>query len=31
MIIPGVGHTPHKEAAETVLEQSAGFIRTTSR
>lgn len=26
MIIPGVGHTPHKEAADVVLEQSAAFI-----
>ena len=26
MIIPSVGHTPHKEAADVVLEQSAAFI-----
>ncbi|GAB3812584.1 alpha/beta fold hydrolase [Pontibacter rugosus] len=26
-IMPGVGHTPHKEAAEQVLNKSAAFIR----
>lgn len=28
LIIPAVGHTPHKEAKEIVLEHSAGFIGT---
>lgn len=27
LIIPSIGHTPHKEAAEIVLESSASFIR----
>lgn len=26
LIIPEIGHTPHKEARETVLKESAGFI-----
>jgi len=28
LIIPAVGHTPHKEAKEVVLEQSASFIKS---
>ncbi|WP_300689067.1 alpha/beta hydrolase [Chryseobacterium sp.] len=29
-IIPNIGHTPHKEASELVLEKSAEFIRKNS-
>jgi pimeloyl-ACP methyl ester carboxylesterase len=28
LIIPGIGHTPHKEAADMVLDHAAAFIHT---
>lgn len=31
LVIPAVGHTPHKEAAEVVLKHSASFIRRIVR